>query len=98
MGSFTWRYMNRFQCTGGDCEDTCCASWGVEVSSKDVTAIQQWLSDQPGRFEEAILTYPPEHRSPGRFGRIRMQKGSRCPLLDPDGPPPPVGTGEWPAE
>ncbi|MFT5685726.1 MAG: hypothetical protein ACI8RZ_006680 [Myxococcota bacterium] len=85
MGSFTWRYMNRFRCIGGDCEDTCCASWGVEVSKTDVEAIQGWLADEPGRFDEAILTYPPKHRSPGRFGRIRMSPGCNCPLLSADG-------------
>ncbi|MDG1484478.1 MAG: flagellin lysine-N-methylase [Myxococcota bacterium] len=85
MGSFTWRYMNRFQCIGGDCEDTCCAAWGVEVSRTDVAAIHGWLADEPGRFEEAILTYPPKHRSPGRFGRIRMSPGCNCPLLSTDG-------------
>lgn len=85
MGSFTWRYMNRFQCIGGDCEDTCCSSWGVEVSKANVTAIEGLLSDQPGRFEEAIITYPPERRSPGRFGLIRMSPGCDCPLLGADG-------------
>lgn len=77
--------MNRFQCIGGDCEDTCCSSWGVEVSKKDVTAIEGWLSDQPGRFDDAIITYPPQRRSPERFGRIRMSPGCRCPLLGADG-------------
>jgi hypothetical protein len=85
MESFTWRYMSRFQCTGGACEDTCCASWGVEVSERDVSAIQTWLADTPERFAAAILTYPPEHRTPERFGRIRMQRGTRCPLLGSDG-------------
>ena len=85
MSSFTWRYMSRFRCIGGDCEDNCCSSWGVEVSKTDITAIQGWLADEPERFAEAILTYPPERRSPGRFGRINMKPGHYCPLLSGDG-------------
>jgi hypothetical protein len=84
MGSFTWRYMTRFRCIGGDCEDTCCASWGVEVSRTDVDNIERWL-DRPGALEETVHTYPPQHRSPGRFGRIRMEPGCSCPMLSAEG-------------
>jgi len=27
-------YVSRFTCIGGDCEDTCCAGWGVTLDEE----------------------------------------------------------------
>ncbi len=81
----TWRYMTRFHCIGGDCEDTCCASWGIELSEAAHSRLSRWLSDAPERLEAAVLTYPATYQRPGRHGRLKMRPDSTCHFLGEGG-------------
>lgn len=83
MSTVTWNYMTRFRCTGGDCEDTCCASWGVEVSEDAAARIEAAVGrDQTRRM---ISLYQEGHRTPQRFGRIRMPDYQTCCMLNAQG-------------
>lgn len=71
--------MNRFRCIGGDCEDTCCASWGVEVSEPIVQAIEAAIG--PKQTLKMISPYVELHRKKERYGRIRMPPYQTCSML-----------------
>ena len=74
-----WKYMTRFRCIGGDCEDTCCASWGVEVSEPIVKAIEAAIG--PKQTLKMISPYVELHRRKERYGRIRMPPYQTCAML-----------------
>ncbi|MFT4975910.1 MAG: hypothetical protein ACI8S6_001803 [Myxococcota bacterium] len=79
----TWQYMTRFACLGGDCEDTCCASWGVEVSEDAAARIEEAVGEP--RTREMIAFYAEQHRTPERCGRIRMPAYQTCTMLNGQG-------------
>lgn len=83
MSTVTWQYMTRFRCIGGDCEDTCCASWGVEVSEDAAARIEAAVGRDQTR--KMISFYQEGHRSPQRFGRIRMPDYQTCCMLNAQG-------------
>lgn len=75
--------MSQFECIGGDCEDSCCASWGVEVSEDTAAAIEAALGTPAMR--RLISFYTKEYRTDERCGRLRMPAYKTCSMLDKQG-------------
>jgi lysine-N-methylase len=75
------RYFGRFHCIGADCEDTCCAGWGVPVDQETYEKYQ----NLPGhRISDKALTtlveINPTSSSKGDYARLRLES-ARCPAL-----------------
>jgi len=75
--------MTKFRCTGGDCEDTCCASWGVEVSTSAAERIEAAVGTE--QTQKMIAFYDERHRTPERCGRIKMPPNKTCTMLNAQG-------------
>lgn len=78
------RYVSRFACTGGDCVDTCCSGWRIDLDR--ATLLQYESSVDPELqplFGEFVKRNPVD---PGRqtFGFIQKLDGPShyCPFLD----------------
>lgn len=71
---FTTRYMTRFRCLGGACEDTCCRDWNVYVDDAHYHALQARLEDDADRA--AVVKV--EGGSPSRYGLMVLRDGDAC--------------------
>ena len=89
------RYMTRFACKGGECEDTCCQHWNVSVDEVHYRALERRMAEpaEHARFEAAFALKPEGQRSAESFATIRMTVESAptsraapsCSLLTDDG-------------
>jgi len=77
-------YASRFSCLGGDCEDTCCAGWGITLD-KDSFLRYQSSFDPVLRplFTQHVKRYA-KSKSDEDYGHIELVKDEckSCPLLD----------------
>lgn len=74
------QYMRHFQCTGGRCEDTCCAGWEVPV---DRVTLEKYR----GVSDPELALLLKENVGPGSAGQawINMGESRRCPFLTSEG-------------
>ncbi len=77
-------YASRFACIGADCEDTCCAGWGITLD-KDSFLRYQSTFDPVLRplFTQHVKRYS-KSKSNEDYGHIELRKDDckSCPLLD----------------
>lgn len=81
------RYVAGFACTGGDCPDTCCSGWRIDLDR--ATLIQYETSDDPelGPLFERHVARTPEATGAQTCGFIRKLEGPGhyCPFLGATG-------------
>ncbi len=68
-------YMEAFRCVGGDCPDTCCAGWIVDVDEESF----YYYQTVPGAFGERLRQHLREEDGAKFFP---MTKEKRCPFLN----------------
>jgi lysine-N-methylase len=81
------RYMTRFQCLGGACEDPCCRQWQIPVDALHYRAMEAALGDSPDgklELERAIRKLPVVDQTPERVGDIAFGTDGFCTLLQED--------------
>ena len=73
-----------FRCIGADCEDTCCAGWGIPVDQKTYEKYQNLsahqIADKP---LSSLVEINPARSSTGDYAKLRLE-GARCPALHED--------------
>lgn len=70
-------YYDRFQCEAGDCPDTCCKGWEVDVDDETYYRYQV----APGEFGDKLRSELQEKDGEYSF---RLKTNERCPFLNPD--------------
>lgn len=76
------KYYEAFTCIAGECEDTCCAGWEIDIDDKSY----EYYMQIPGKFGEKIRDMIKEYQSDDMYeshGFI-LQEGRRCPFLNKD--------------
>lgn len=73
------RYLERFRCIAGECEDTCCANWKVEIEPDAVELYRK--VEHPGL--RVLLDSAVEETPPGRR-TFRLKPDGTCHLLGED--------------
>jgi lysine-N-methylase len=68
-------YYERFRCIGGDCPDTCCAGWEVDVDRESL----QYYKTVEGDFGKRLKNHLCEEDEDGYFP---LTKDKRCPFLN----------------
>jgi lysine-N-methylase len=72
---------DRFRCTGADCEDTCCAGWGISVDRETYEKYRNLPEHRiAGRPLNSLVEINPAGSSTGDFARLRLEE-ARCPAL-----------------
>jgi len=76
------RYVTRFRCIGGACEDTCCASWSIHIDKKTYKAYRQ--NTTPALREVLATSLVRESGAASKtFATIRPEgKTQQCPLME----------------
>lgn len=78
------RYMAKFRCLGGQCEDTCCQGWTVPVDEPTHRRLKLLAANEP--LAEQMLNGGIELTPRGpHFGRLRLDASGHCGMLDDAG-------------
>lgn len=78
-------YMKRFSCIGGNCEDTCCQGWRVDV---DRITYHRYRTVTHKKWQLAFRKHiqrNPDRPSPARWAVIKLDKQGMCPFLTDEG-------------
>jgi lysine-N-methylase len=84
--AITARYMTRFRCLGGSCEDTCCQGWQIPLDRRQYQILKKAMDGSRAEREE-FRGGIERDRTPGRpdelYARVRMEREGPCPFLLP---------------
>jgi len=76
------RYVERFQCLGPSCEDTCCAGWPIHIDKKTYKAYRQDGAQEPVRSLSKSLVRFDHGAGNGNYAMIRTEgQEQRCPAM-----------------
>ena len=78
-------YMHGFQCLGGDCEDTCCQKWDINLDKMhyDILANKvQSNQEDKTLFDANIRLKDEELSSDNNFAYIKLDDSGYCPFLN----------------
>jgi lysine-N-methylase len=80
------RYLTRFRCRGGDCEDDCCSHWAIPVDAAHYHALEARMAGTAeDRAEFAAAVSPVTGAAhANRHALMVMRDGGRCAMLDDD--------------
>ncbi|MFC3772837.1 flagellin lysine-N-methylase [Paenibacillus sp. GCM10012303] len=77
-------YMDKFQCIGSECEDTCCSGWQVSIDRSTYKKYNKVSDPVLRRLLENSLKRNRVDPSDGYFASIKLNEQNRCPLLTED--------------
>lgn len=76
-------YLKDFKCIGGECEDSCCVGWDIDI---DKATFRQYfkVQDQEMKkmFQKNVHNNENAISSEIDYGRVKLAEGKRCPFLD----------------
>jgi lysine-N-methylase len=77
---FALRYMSEFACLGGDCEDSCCGHWRIDIDEAHYRKLERALTapEDAARFARAFQV----DRSRGHFAVLHPREDGACHFLD----------------
>ncbi len=82
------RYMRRFRCVGGACEETCCAGWTVPVDRAHHQALKKAMGGSRTdreRFRDAHVRNPDPVADPRRHALLKLLPSGSCTMLTSEG-------------
>jgi lysine-N-methylase len=83
--TITARYLTRFQCLGGSCEDTCCQGWKIQVDRPHYQILKKKMGGSPDEraaFRTAVVPDRSDERTESNFAWIRLDpETGMCPFL-----------------
>ncbi len=76
-------YFKEFQCIGGECEDSCCIGWDIEIDKKTFKSYYKVQDEKMKRMFQKNVHNNPEFTNPNiDYGKIKLKNTKRCPFLD----------------
>ncbi|HEY5961318.1 MAG TPA: flagellin lysine-N-methylase [Polyangiaceae bacterium] len=87
MPILTAKYVERFQCIGPACEDTCCHGWSVQLTREDKKRLDVALDKAPEALRErktAIVADPHADKSSPRPFVMQTTAEGYCQFLSPE--------------
>jgi lysine-N-methylase len=83
--AITARYLTRFRCLGGDCEDTCCQGWQISLDLRQHQILESAMAGTPAERAEFQAGVERERGGDGRHhARLRMTAAGSCSFLLPE--------------
>ena len=77
------RYLKEFKCIAGDCKDSCCVGWDVDI---DKITFRQYYKVQDKEmkrmFQKNVHNNDNYISSDVDYGKVKLTSGKRCPFLD----------------
>lgn len=75
------QYMRRFACVGGECEDTCCIGWRVNIDQETYKKYRRVRHPELSPLFEKAVNRNRSNPSPGNYAKIRLRTDGACPFL-----------------
>ena len=78
-------YMHRFACLGGDCEDTCCQKWDINLDKQHYEMLLNKVNTNPqdqALFDSNIRLHGSNHSSETNYAYIKLNDSGYCPFLN----------------
>lgn len=83
--AITARYMTRFRCLGGDCEDTCCQGWQIPLDRRQHQVLEAAMDASQAEREELRAGVELERGGDDQHhARLRMRPDGTCSFLLPE--------------
>ncbi len=77
-------YYEQFQCIAGECEDTCCAGWEIDIDEETYERYRQVPGEFGARLRENIKEYPADDDYLYETHGFCLKEDKRCPFLNQD--------------
>lgn len=77
------KYLKEFKCIGGECEDSCCIGWDIDIDK--ITFRQYYkVKDQEMKkmFQKNVHNNEYCQATDIDYGKVKLKKDKRCPFLD----------------
>lgn len=77
------KYLKEFKCIGGECEDSCCIGWDIDIDK--ITFRQYYkVKDQEMKkmFQKNVHNNEYCQVPDVDYGKVKLKKDKRCPFLD----------------
>jgi len=78
------KYYEKFSCIGGECEDTCCAGWEIDIDDNSYQYYMQIPGKLGKRIRDSIKEYQSDNDDAYESHGFILQEGMRCPFLNKD--------------
>lgn len=79
------KYMKKFTCIGGDCEDSCCVGWRVTLDRKTYKSYKNLKHPQLSTMlQHSMKRNKSESTTDSDYASFHMNERGRCPMLDQD--------------
>ena len=76
------KYYEKFSCIAGQCEDTCCAGWEIDIDDKTYEYYMQLPGKMGDRIRDSIKEYQLDDDDVYESHGFILQEGMRCPFLN----------------
>ncbi|WP_400162315.1 flagellin lysine-N-methylase [Brevibacillus sp. TJ4] len=77
-------YMDRFQCIGSACEDTCCAGWSVPIDRATYQKYKKLSQSDLTQKLDTHIKRKQTNPTEGHYATIKMSGCQSCPMLTAD--------------
>lgn len=76
-------YLNKFKCIAGECEDSCCTGWDIDI---DKISFKRYFKvkdeEMKKMFQKNLHNNKYCTSEDVDYGRVKLKKGKRCAFLD----------------
>lgn len=79
--------MQSFRCLGGDCIDTCCQRWDINLDRNHYEKLSVCMTNNPlqtHKFEQFVKLHDAANSSERNYAYISLNNSGFCPYLDDD--------------
>jgi len=78
-------HVQSFHCIGGDCPDTCCQGWRVDIDKGAFDLYQRMTDPKFGPALREAVVPNTDRQTPEAYATLKMNRDGKCPLLTGDG-------------
>ncbi|MBU3110391.1 flagellin lysine-N-methylase [Clostridium lacusfryxellense] len=76
-------YLKEFKCIGGNCKDSCCIGWDVDIDKVTFRQYYKVQDKEMKRMFQKNVHNNDDYLSPDvDYGRVKLKSGKRCAFLD----------------
>lgn len=76
-------YIDKFQCIGGECEDSCCIGWDIDIDKETFKKYHKVTDEAMKKmFQKNVHNNEYCTNKDLDYGRVKLSKTKRCPFLD----------------
>lgn len=75
-------YYEKFSCIAGECEDTCCAGWEIDIDEKSYEYYQSLPGQMGEKIRSRIKEYALEEEDTYECHGFILEENRRCPFLN----------------